>query len=132
MAFANSGDKEQDYGAEFRELLESSFAYAPPRRGEIRNAVILEIDEREIIVDLGAKRDGIVPYQDIERLDPKFRDSLKVGGEVPVYVMNSRDQDDNLIVSINMGLQQYDWERARQLLDSDDVVEVTVTGHNRG
>jgi len=132
MAFANSGDKEQDYGAEFRELLESSFAYAPPRRGEIRNAVILEIDEREIIVDLGAKRDGIVPYQDIERLDPKFRDSLKVGGEVPVYVMNPRDQDDNLIVSINMGLQQYDWERARQLLDSDDVVEVTVTGHNRG
>lgn len=132
MVLANSGDNERDYGAEFRELLESSFAYTPPRRGEIRSAVILEIDDREIIVDLGAKRDGIVPYQDIERLDPRFRDSLKVGADVPVYVMNPRDQDDNLVVSINMGLQQYDWEKARALLESEDVVEVTVTGHNRG
>jgi small subunit ribosomal protein S1 len=46
--------------------------------------------------------------------------------------MNPRDQDDNLIVSINMGLQQYDWEKARSLLTSEEVVKVVVTGHNRG
>ncbi len=132
MGFADTDASNNEYGTEFQELLEASFSYSPPRRGEIRNAVILEIDEREIIVDLGAKRDGIVPYQDIERLDPRFRDSLKVGEEVPVYVMNPRDYDDNLVVSINMGLQQYDWEKARDLLKSEDVVDVTVTGHNRG
>ena len=130
MSFTNSDG--QDYGAEFQELLESSFEYAPPRRGEIRNAIILEIDDREIIVDVSTKRDGIVPYQDIQRLDPEYRDSLEVGAEVPVYVMNPRDQDDNLVVSINMGLQQYDWEKARNLLESEDVVDVTVSGHNRG
>ena len=73
---SQNSDNNNDFGTEFRELLESSFNYSPPRRGEIRNAVILEIDEREIIVDLGAKRDGIVPYQDIERLDPDFHASL--------------------------------------------------------
>ena len=130
MSFTDSN--EQDYGAEFQELLESSFEYAPPRRGEIRNAIILEIDDREIIVDVNTKRDGIVPYQDIQRLDPDYRDSLEVGAEVPVYVMNPRDQDDNLVVSINMGLQQYDWEKARSLLESEDPVDVTVSGHNRG
>jgi small subunit ribosomal protein S1 len=129
---SNAVTNDQDFGAEFRELLEASFAYAPPRRGEIRNAVILEIDDREIIVDMGTKRDGIVPHQDIERLDPTFRDSLQVGAEVPVYVMNPRDQDDNLVVSINMGLQQYDWEKARQLLRDEEPVTVVVTGHNRG
>jgi len=121
-----------DYGAEFQELLEASLSYAPPRRGEIRNATILEIDDREIIVDMGTKRDGIVPYQDIERLDPNFLASLEVGQEVPVYVMNPRDQDENLIVSINMGLQQYDWETARELLKEETAVDVTVVGHNRG
>jgi len=50
-----------EYGAEFLELLESSFDYKPPTRGEIRRAIILQIDEREVIVDMGAKRDGIVP-----------------------------------------------------------------------
>lgn len=123
---------EQHEKSEFELLLESSFAYAPPRRGEIRNAIILQIESREIIVDMGAKQDGIVPAQDIERLDPEVRNALAIGGEVPVYVLNPRDQDDNLIVSINMGLQQYDWEKARQLLTSEDVVQVYVTGHNRG
>jgi small subunit ribosomal protein S1 len=125
-------EKGDAYGAEFRELLESSFAYTPPQRGEIRNAIILQIDEREVIVDLGAKRDGIVPVQDLERLDPKVREGLKVGAEIPVYVLNPRDQDDNLIVSINMGLQQYDWEKARKLLETEEVVEVSVKDNNRG
>ncbi|MCC6613791.1 MAG: S1 RNA-binding domain-containing protein [Anaerolineae bacterium] len=124
--------QEQDAGTEFRELLESSFNYQPPQRGEIRNAVILQIAPREIIVDLGVKRDGIVPITDLERLDPNFRKALQVGGEVPVYVMNPRDQDENLIVSINMGMQQYDWEKARELIQSEEVVPVTVKGNNRG
>jgi small subunit ribosomal protein S1 len=127
-------ERKQEVEADFKELLESSFAYSytPPRRGEIRNAVILQIDEREIIVDLGAKQDGIVPAQDLERLDPQLLRELAVGAEVPVYVLNPRDQDDNLIVSINMGLQRYDWDRARDLLKSDEVVTVYVTGANRG
>ncbi len=123
---------EQRGSSEFEQLLESSFAYTPPRRGEIRNAIILQVDVREVIVDMGAKQDGIVPSQDLERLDPEVRQSLKIGAEVPVYVLNPRDQDDNLIVSINMGLQQYDWEKARQLLKSEEAVQVSVTGHNRG
>ncbi|MFO7321889.1 MAG: S1 RNA-binding domain-containing protein [Chloroflexota bacterium] len=126
-------EKAKQYEEEFRSLLDSSdFSYKPPQRGEIRNAIILQIDQREVIVDMGSKRDGIVPVQDLERLDPQVRAGLKVGAEVPVYVLNPRDQDDNLIVSINMGLQQYDWEKARELLESEEVVSVTVTGHNRG
>ncbi|MBZ0308621.1 MAG: S1 RNA-binding domain-containing protein, partial [Anaerolineae bacterium] len=104
----------------------------PPLRGAIRPATILQVTEDEIIVDMGAKRDGIVTSQDIERLDEKFRDSLKVGDKVYVYIINPQDQDGNLIVSINMGLQQQDWEEARRLLDSDEVVEVSVEGYNKG
>lgn len=117
---------------DFESMLESSLGYLPPRRGEIRTATILQIEEREIIVDLGAKQDGIVPYQDIERMDKSFRDSLSVGEDVPVYVITPRDANDNLIVSINMGLQRYDWEKARELLESEDPVEVNVTGYNKG
>ncbi len=124
--------QEMDYGQEFRELLESSFNYQPPQRGEIRTAIILQIDPREIIVDMGVKRDGIVPIADLERLPTDFRKNLQVGAEVPVYVMNPRDQDENLIVSINMGMQQYDWEKARELIKSEDVVPVRVKGNNRG
>jgi small subunit ribosomal protein S1 len=118
----------------FEEMLASSFnfSYSPPRRGEIREATILQIDEREIIVDLGAKQDGIVPSQDLERMDDQFRESLAAGASIPVYVVNPRDQNDNLIVSINMGLQRYDWEKASELLTSQDAVDVKVSGYNKG
>lgn len=126
-------EREKKLEAEFLELLEASMGYQPPERGEIRNATILQIDPRgDIIVDLNSKQDGIVPSQDIERLDPEYREKLIVGQEVPVYVMNPRDPDGNLLVSINQGLQQYDWDAANALLNSEEVVEVTVTGHNRG
>ena len=131
-----SEDQEQNtlVDENFEEMLASSFdfSYTPPRRGEIREATILQIDEREIIVDLGAKQDGIVPSQDLERMDDAFRESLATGASVPVYVVNPRDQNDNLIVSINMGLQRYDWEKARELLKSQDAVDVKVSGYNKG
>ena len=131
-----SEDQEQNptFDENFEEMLASSFdySYTPPRRGEIREATILQIDEREIIVDLGAKQDGIVPSQDLDRMDDEFRASLSAGASVPVYVINPRDQNDNLIVSINMGLQRYDWEKARELLSSQDAVDVKVSGYNKG
>lgn len=131
-----SEDQKQKLTADenFEQMLASSFdySYTPPRRGEIREATILQIDEREIIVDLGAKQDGIVPSQDLERMDDEFRASLATGASVPVYVVNPRDQNENLIVSINMGLQRYDWEKARELLKSQDAVDVRVSGYNKG
>lgn len=124
----------QDFNDDFESMLEASlgYSYAPPRRGEIRTATILQIEEREIIVDLGAKQDGIVPYQDIERMDDDFKQSLTVGEDVPVYVINPSDVNNNLVVSINMGLQRYDWEEAQKLLENEDAVEVNVTNFNKG
>jgi small subunit ribosomal protein S1 len=123
-----------DEQSEFGRMLDEAPEYSPSslRRGEIRTGIILEIREREIIVDLNAKQDGIVRSEDLERLDDQFRQSLNVGDEVPVYVLNPRDQDDNLIVSINMGLQRYDWDKARELLETEEVDEVRVVGNNRG
>ena len=90
-----SEDQEQNNTGDenFEQMLASSFdfSYTPPRRGEIREATILQIDDREIIVDLGAKQDGIVPSQDLERMDDEFRASLETGSSVPVYVVNPRD-----------------------------------------
>lgn len=120
--------------SDFEALLDSTsdYDFSPPKRGEIRTAIISHIESREIIVDLNAKHDGIVPTQDLERLDEEFRRSLKVGDEVPVYILSQRSQDENLIVSINMGLQRYDWEKARELLQSEEAVSVVIIGHNRG
>ena len=37
-----------------------------PRRGEVYEATILSIGEHDMVVDLGAKRDGIILPRDLE------------------------------------------------------------------
>lgn len=125
---ANDSQADND----FEKLLEASLTFTPLERGQIRIGTIQQILHNEIIVDLGVKQDGIVPSQDLDRLDTEYRGELAEGQEVPVYILNPYDADGNVIVSINMGLQKHDWDAAQKLLESQDVVDVKVSGHNRG
>jgi ribosomal protein S1 len=71
----------------FSALLENGYDYNRPQRGHLSRATILSVDDNEVIVDLGCKRDGIVPRTDLERLDDAYRDSLQVGEHVPVCIL---------------------------------------------
>ena len=108
------------------------YDYVRPKRREIREATVLAVQEDRVLVDLGAKRDGRVPGADLERLDDEVRDSLQVGAQVPVYVLDPADDRDEIIVSIHMGLAQQDWLRAQELVEGDECCECAVKTGNRG
>jgi len=110
-------------------LIKGDYDYTRPQHGEVHEAVILSISENEMIVDLGTKRDGIVPRQDLESLDDAYRASLQVGDRVPVVVLKESARHEGILVSLKKG---QDWLRAQELLESGDVVEFEVTGFNRG
>lgn len=130
---SDDSHKESAIEDDFAALLNESFEqFTTPRRGEIRTAKILSISDREVMVDMGAKQDGVVRSQDLDRMEDAFRRALEVGQEIPVYVLNPRDQDDNLIVSINMGMQRYDWDEAKKIMTADQPTEVLVSGYNKG
>ena len=110
----------------------SEYDYEPPRRGQLLEATILEVGENEVFVDMGVKRDGLVPRTDLDRLDEDYRDSLKVGGIVPVSVLRVLGKEGELLVSLNLGLQQEDWLRAQEMVETKEVVEAKVLDKNRG
>jgi small subunit ribosomal protein S1 len=113
-------------------LIEDDYEYTRPRRGQVYEADILSITESDVIVDLGTKRDGIVPPKDLGFLDDEYRDSLEVGDSVPVVVLRIRGNGDELVVSLNKGLEQQDWLRMQDLFESKEVFEAEVTDFNRG
>ena len=88
----------------FAQLIMGEYDYSRPRRGQFYDAMLLEIDENSLIVDLGAKRDGIVPPKDLEILDdePYLKD-LNVGDQIPVVVLNMQGREDEVVVSLNKG-----------------------------
>jgi small subunit ribosomal protein S1 len=114
------------------DLLEGEYDYKSPRRGDVFQAVIMEIDDNDILVDLGTKRDGIVPASDLRRVDRDYLAQLSVGDTIPVVVIRPDSEEGGVLVSLSNGLQQEDWIRAQALLESREEIQCAVVGHNSG
>ncbi len=128
-----SPDEEIDNGYLFAEWLQQdNVGLIRPERGDILQGIIVQISPTEILVDVGAKRDGFVPASDLERLPAQMRESLEEGQQVAVIVTRVYEDTGDIELSIAQALQQQDWLRAKELLESKEVVEVEVTGYNRG
>ena len=126
-------DDESENGHLFEEWLQQeTLSLVRPERGDILHGIIVQISPTEILVDVGAKRDGYVPASDVERLPKKVRENLAEGQEVPVIVTRVYEDTGDIELSIAQALQQQDWLRAKELLASKEITEVEVTGYNRG
>lgn len=115
---------------ELQDLLDQH-DYDVPEVGDIRTGIIVSIGSQGIIVDLGLKRDGLVPSSDLAKLEPEERDELKIDDEVFVYILNT-DKPDTLTVSIHLARLNQDWIRAEELLESGEIIEAEVIGYNKG
>ncbi len=51
-------------------LAEEAYELETPRRGEIRTGVIARVSENDILVDIGAKSEGVISSQEMAQLPP--------------------------------------------------------------
>jgi small subunit ribosomal protein S1 len=114
----------------YQELLDQH-DYQLPKVGEIRKGIIVAINEQDVIVDLGLKRDGLVPPSDLSKLEPEERASLQINDEIDVYILNTSEPD-ALQVSINLARLNQDWIEAEKLMESGELYEGEVIGYNKG
>jgi len=120
-----------DSSLDFAALLEQSFEdIEEVKRGDILTGTILAIDSHGVIVDVGLKRDGVVPRQDLDAVDDPER--YKIGQEVTVMVVKTEDYDGNLVVSIQQALASKDWEEALTFMESGDLYPGKVVAANKG
>jgi small subunit ribosomal protein S1 len=106
--------------------------YDMPQRGDIREGTVLSVSPQEVIIDLGLKREGIVPANDLSRLDQETVAEIQEGSVWPVYILQPSDREGNLIVSLSRAIQEKDWLVAQQLMENNEILEAQVSGHNNG
>ncbi len=116
--------------SELQELLDQH-DYKSPQVGDIRTGIIVAISPQGVIVDMGLKRDGLVPPSDLAKLEEDERNALQVDDELFVYVLNI-DKPDSLVVSINLARLNQDWIKAEEMLASGEILEVEIIGYNKG
>lgn len=116
----------------FANLLDE-YEQMTPKRGQFLTGEVLRIEDDILYVDVGAKRDAIVPYRDLDRFeDQEYINGISRGDEIPVYVIRTPVGDEELLVSLKKGLEHNDWVRAKEILEAETIEELDVVGHNKG
>jgi small subunit ribosomal protein S1 len=113
-------------------LAEEEFGLRSPKRGEIRTGKIARVTETDVLVDVGAKSEGVIISQELEQLSKEERDELVVGKEITVYVIRTAGRDGEILLSLNRAEEEQDWHTAEQLLEKQEVFEGEVSGYNKG
>lgn len=124
----NAANGELSHPMDF--LLSEEFDF--PKAGDIRKGSVVAHRNNEILVDIGAKSEGIIDPNELQELSPDAREELEVGNDIDVFIVDPEDQNGNIILSYTKAAEERDWLTAKAYLESQDVCECRVVGFNRG
>ncbi|MBQ1722217.1 MAG: 30S ribosomal protein S1, partial [Muribaculaceae bacterium] len=88
---------------------------------------VISINKREVVVNVGAKSDGIIPFNEF-----RYNPDLKVGDTVEVYVESQEDRKGQLVLSHKKARASKSWERVNQALDNDEIIKGFIKCRTKG
>jgi 4-hydroxy-3-methylbut-2-enyl diphosphate reductase len=93
--------------------------------GQVLNGIIVAKYQDELLVDIGGKSEGILPFRELSlAIEPK---ELKVNDTLEVMIHRIDDQDGTLFLSERRARALKTWEKVIEAHDRDEVIEATVT-----
>jgi small subunit ribosomal protein S1 len=113
-------------------LLEGGLDYRTPQRGEIIAGVVMGWDREGMLVDIGAKCEGVVPRHELQSLGPEPDKRIAGGEKVMVFVVQPEVSDGQIILSLDRARGETGWLTLQERFDSGEIFEAQVTGYNKG
>ena len=123
---------DDNFAASLSDYLTRSERYDPPKKNQLVSGKIAAVTDREILIDLGAKSEGIVTGKEMEALPKDFRVTLEIGQEVYAYVITPEDRNGNVVLSLAKAINEHDWRTAEELFQKQDAMESHIAGFNKG
>lgn len=102
------------------------------QRGDVVQGRVVRVGPDLILVDVGAKCEGVVSGSELERIDPKTLAQLRPGDRIMVYVVDPEGSGGAPLLSLTRAQAEQDWSYACSLQEKGEIVELTVAAANRG
>jgi small subunit ribosomal protein S1 len=131
----SAGESTQDFRSKefFASLLdEQSEKLRSLKHGDTMDGIILAVHDHELIIDIGAKSEGVVLARDMHTLTDEERADVVVGATVLVYVMQPEDDQGRVSLSLDRARQERSWRKLQQVADDGVVLETKVINFNKG
>ncbi len=98
-----------------------------PRNGELVTGKVHQVTDKEVIVNLGCKKDGMIPLSEITlEADQKLTDLFSVGDEITAKVLKTDDGDGTILLSKKKLEVSEHWDELAKALEEKTIVDVTV------
>ncbi|HEX9077338.1 MAG TPA: 30S ribosomal protein S1 [Anaerolineae bacterium] len=111
---------------------DADYGYKRVKYGDIVAGTVVRVEPREILIDIGAKSEGIVAQKEMESMSADALKKIQVGDRVLAFVLKSEDREGNVVLSLARAQMERDWRDAEELLKSEAVFEAQVAGFNKG
>ena len=99
-----------------------------PRGGEIVTGKVHQVTDKEVIVNLGCKKDGILPIAEVSLEEGQtLADAFKVDDEIQAKVIKTDDGDGGILLSKKKLEISANWDEIVKALEDKTVLEVKVT-----
>ncbi|HMQ33807.1 MAG TPA: 30S ribosomal protein S1 [Chloroflexaceae bacterium] len=113
-------------------LRDPAHDYRNLKYGDTVDGKIMRVDRDEILVDIGAKAEGIVPSREMQSLAPEDRAALQEGDTLLVFVVQSEDKEGRAILSIDKARQERSWRALQTAYEQGEVISARVVNYNKG
>jgi small subunit ribosomal protein S1 len=99
--------------------------------GDIVDGTVVRVDPDEVLVDIGAKSEGVISNRE---LTGRAEESvvLNPGDRIKVYVLQSENEDGNVVLSLRRARAEGIWAKAAEKESSGEGVEAEVREQNKG
>ncbi|MBK5286539.1 MAG: S1 RNA-binding domain-containing protein, partial [Bacteroidia bacterium] len=122
-------NKGTEYSPEERERFEGLYTKSlnTIAANEIVEGKVVSITEKDVVVNIGFKSDGLIPFTEFRHLP-----DLKVGDKIEVYVEIQEDINGQLILSHKRARTQKSWERVNTAMETQEVIQGFVKCRTKG
>ena len=104
-----------------------------PRNGEIVTGEVIQVSNREIVVNLGFKKDGIIPREEfVLEGDQELTDLFKEGDEIQAKVLKTDDGDGNILLSRKKLEVNEHWEEINNAFENKSYINVKIAREVKG
>ena len=120
-----AGKIKQEQANDKSEAYEKSFNAFTEQ--EVIEGTIVAINDREAVVNVGAKSDGVIPASEL-----RYNPDLKAGDKIEVYVESQEDSNGQLMLSHKKARILKSWERVNQAYDNQEIITGYVKSRTKG
>ena len=102
------------------------------KHGDVVEGQVVRIDKDEILVDIGAKSEGVVSNRELYGRNAESQPELNIGDTVLVYVLQPESNEGHAVLSLRRAGLERKWRSMQEQLDEGVIIEAPVIDHNKG